>query len=125
MWPLRERVPPSNAGNRNGNADADRVLPSSIFNAQTIIDEVRCYNGDSKHRNHNQKSYRDAHNVHAASAFLFQTESLPAFRFRCNRDALGGASALLELRRDFPVQRRLDVAQQPIGVDAIHHAMIE
>jgi hypothetical protein len=72
MWPLRERVPPSNSGSRDGNADADRVLPSSIFNTQTIIDEVRRYNGGSKHRNHNQKSCRDAHNVHEASAFRFE-----------------------------------------------------
>jgi len=70
MWPPRKCVPPSNPGNRNDNADTDRVLPAFRVNTQTIINEVRRYSGGSKHRNHNQKSYGKAHHVHAASAFL-------------------------------------------------------
>src|SRR5579862_7103014 len=37
------------------------------------------------------------------------------------RRHLVGVGPLLELCRNLPVHRRLDVAQQPIGVDAIHH----
>jgi hypothetical protein len=70
MWPLRERIPPSNSGNRNDNRNTDCVLPASRINTQTVIDEVGRRSGGSKHRNHNQKSYRDAHHVPPVSAFL-------------------------------------------------------